>query len=169
MRTVYRGHATRRWDYVCFGDRAHGQTRCWSVPGAPLDAAIAGVFLETVVPSEVELALAVEQEVQGQATDLARQWRIRIEQATYEARRAERRYKTVDPDNRVVARTLEREWEARLQDLAQVERQYAMARQQKHIDLTAADRTRIRALARDLPAVWRAPTTSPAGKPCCGW
>jgi len=164
MRTAYRGHATRQWDYVCLGDRPHGQTRCWSVPGAPLDAAITAVFLDTVVPSEVELALAVEQEAQGHAADLARQWRARIEQATYEARRAERRYKAVDPDNRVVARTLEREWEARLQDLAQVERQYDTARQQKHVELTPADRSRLRALARDLPAVWRAPTTSPADR-----
>lgn len=165
MRTVSRGRATRQGAYyACGGDRAHGQATCWSVPGAPLDAAITAVFLATVVPPEVELALAVEQDAQGQATALAQQWRLRIEQASYEARRAERRYKAVDPDNRVVARTLEREWESRLQDLAQIERQYDTARQQKHVDLTPTDRIRLRALARDLPAVWRAPTTNPADR-----
>lgn len=90
------------------------------------------LFLEAVAPSELELCLAVEREVEGQAEELARQWRARIEQAGYEARRAERRYKAVDPDNRVVARTLEREWEERLRALEEVERQYAEARRRPH-------------------------------------
>jgi hypothetical protein len=106
----------------------------------------------------------VEQEVRRQAADLARQWRARIEQAAYEARRAERRYKAVEPENRVVARTLEGEWEARLRDLEQVEWQCEEARRQKRVELTDDDRVRIRALARDLPRVWRAPTTAPADR-----
>ena len=60
-----------------------------------------------MVPSEIELGLAVEREVGMQAGSVERHWELRIEQASYEARRAERRCKAVDPDNRVVARTLE--------------------------------------------------------------
>jgi uncharacterized protein YndB with AHSA1/START domain len=117
-----------------------------------------------MVPSELDLSLAVEHEVQQQADSLEKAWRARIEQARYEARRAERRYKAVDPDNRVVARTLESDWEQRLRELESVEQQYAEARGSARVELTTQDRERIRQLARDLPAVWAAPTTSPADR-----
>jgi hypothetical protein len=132
------------------------------VPGAALDQAIEQLFLHTVVPTELDLTLAVEKEASGQAESLEKQWRARLEQVAYEARRAERRYKAVDPDNRVVARTLEREWEERLRDLDEVQRQYAEARRAKRVELSTEDQAKLRALARDLPRVWRAPSTTPA-------
>ena len=110
----------------------------------------------------MELSLAVERETESQAEDLAHQWRARIEQAEYEARRAERRYKAVEPENRVVARTLEREWEARLQDLEELDRQYREAGRKRLVSLTEEDHARVKDLAGDLPAVWRSPTTTPA-------
>ena len=70
----------------------------------------------------------------------------------------------MDPDNRVVARTLESEWEARLQDLAEIRRRLENAKHEHRVQLTDEDRSRIRALARDLPAVWRAPTTTQADR-----
>jgi uncharacterized protein YndB with AHSA1/START domain len=117
-----------------------------------------------MVPSELDLSLAVEREVQQQADALAKAWRTRIEQVGYEARRAERRYKAVDPDNRVVARTLESDWEQRLRELEAVEQEYAEARRRARVELTAQDRARIRQLAHDLPAVWAAPTTLAADR-----
>jgi DNA invertase Pin-like site-specific DNA recombinase len=164
MHVAYNGRHAHGWSYVCCGARDHGQVLCWSVSGRPLDAAVEALFLQTVVPPELALSLAVEREVDHQTAALDRHWQTRLEQARYEARRAERRYKAVDPDNRVVARTLEREWEARLHDLAQVDAGATAARHVQHVDLTADDRTRIRALAQDLPAVWRAPTTRPADR-----
>ena len=159
-----RGAHERWWTYMCHGDRDQGQKGCWTVAGARIDRAVEELFLETMVPSELELSLAVEQEVAGHAEELAQQWRARREQAAYEARRAEKRYKAVDPDNRVVARTLEHEWESKLRELEEVERQYAEARRTKRVDLSADDRARVRELARDLPAVWRSPVTSPADR-----
>jgi DNA invertase Pin-like site-specific DNA recombinase len=153
-----------RWHYVCYGESSKGAGSCWTVPGPPIDQAVERLFLQTMVPSEVELSLVVEREVDGQANSLDKAWRTRIEQAQYEARRAERRYKAVDPDNRVVARTLESEWEQRLQDLEAVEQRHAEARRQHHVALTAEDRCRIRELARDLPAVWRSSTTGMADR-----
>jgi hypothetical protein len=134
------------------------------VAGARIDRAVEELFLQTMVPSELELSLAVEQEVAGQAEELAQQWRARREQAAYEARRAEKRYKAVDPDNRMVARTLEHEWEMKLRELEEVERQCAEARRTKRVDLSEEDRARVRELARDLPAVWRSPVTSQADR-----
>ena len=82
----------------------------------------------------------------------------------HEARRAERRYKAIDPDNRVVARTLESEWEASLQDLEHVKSSYEDAKRERRVQLSDHDRTKIRALAQNLPAVWHAPTTQPADR-----
>jgi uncharacterized protein YndB with AHSA1/START domain len=117
-----------------------------------------------MVPSELDLSLAVQHHVEHQADSLDKAWRTRIEQARYEARRAERRYRAVDPDNRVVARTLESEWEQRLQDLQEVEKQHEEARRIARVELTPQDRTRIRLLAQDLPAVWTAATTKAADR-----
>jgi hypothetical protein len=83
---------------------------------------------------------------------------------------AERRYKAIDPDYRVVARTLEREWNERLIELEQVEQEHHELRQRERLDLSEEDRRRIVALAKDLPAVWRAKTTTNASaRICCGW
>ena len=153
-----------RWHYFCYGESSKGDRPCWSVPGPSIDRALERLFLETMVPDELELSLAVEREVGSQAASLEKAWNTRIEHARYEARRAERRYKAVDPDNRVVARTLEGEWEQRLQDLETVEQQYVEARRQRHVEPTSEDRKRIRELARDLPSVWRASTTSIADR-----
>lgn len=164
MTTSYWGLHSRKWSYLCPGERLHGGAICWSTAGPPIDAAVDDLFLQTMVPSELELCLAVEQQVTLQADDLAQQWRLRIEKAQYEARLAERRYKAIDPDNRVVARTLEREWEMKLREIEEISRQYEMARAERRVELTAVDRARIRALASDLPAVWRAPTTTEADR-----
>ena len=125
-----------------------------------IDRAVEALFLQTVVPDELELCLSVEREVEAQAESMRRQWALRLEQAEYEARRAERRYKAVDPDNRVVARALENDWEARLRELEELRQEYERAQRGRHLELSDDDRQRVRALARDLPAVWRAETTT---------
>lgn len=164
MRVNYTSHDHVNWRYICVGKTDKGQSSCWSVNGAALDNTVEELFLATMLPEEIDLTIAVENEASSQARSLEGQWQARLEQARYEARRAERRYKAVDPDNRVVARTLEREWEARLQDLDNVDRQYADARRARRVDLCDRDRAALREIARDLPAVWRAPTTSAADR-----
>jgi len=164
MRVDYTTSDRTYWRYTCVGNHMNGGSICWSVNGDTVDPDVENLFLETMTPSEIDLSIAVEREVHGQAASLAAQWQTRIEQARYEARRAERRYKAVDPENRVVARTLEREWEARLAELEEVERQYADTRRERRVELSAADREVLRAIARDLPSIWRSPTTTPADR-----
>lgn len=164
MRVAYPGGGGRHWMYVCAGDTDRGAKACWTVSGAAIDAAVEDLLLRRIVPSELELSLALEREVEAQAAALSEQWKLRLEKAEYEARRAERRYKAVDPDNRVVARTLEADWESCLRELEAVRGQYESARQQRRVDLTDDDRARVRELARDLPAVWHAPTTQAADR-----
>lgn len=164
MKATYWGTDSRQWSYGCPGERAEGGSTCWSVVGWRIDEAVEAMFLAAMVPPELELSLAVEQQVREQAAGLERQWSLRIERAEYDARLAERRYMAVDPDNRVVARTLERAWEESLRELEDVRRQYEDARRTHHVDLSERDRARIREMAADLPAVWRAPTTSMADR-----
>jgi DNA invertase Pin-like site-specific DNA recombinase len=159
MRVTYAGKGGKLLYYNCFGDRDKGQVICWSLPGRPIDEALERLWLETVVPDELELCLAVEHQVNEQTESLERQWKLRMEKVVYEARVAERRYKAVDPDNRVVARTLEQDWETALSEVEQVKQQYEQAKREHRVLLTNDDRQRIRRLAKDLPKVWRSKTT----------
>jgi DNA invertase Pin-like site-specific DNA recombinase len=149
--------------YRCYGEPPLRRS-CVTLPGKAIDRAVEQLFLATMVPDELELSLAVEHQVSAQAQSLARQWQLRIERAEYEAGRAERRYKAVDPDNRVVARTLENDWEQRLRELEQVRGELENAKRERHVELTERDRGRIRALARDLARVWRSPSTRQADR-----
>jgi DNA invertase Pin-like site-specific DNA recombinase len=164
MFPMYWGDDQGRFSYACRGERDRGQVMCWSVTGVPVDEAVEELFLETMVPSELELCLAIDQEVKNQTRSLEQQWKLRLERAEYEARRAERRYMAVDPENRVVARTLENDWELRLRELEKVKRDLEVAKQEQCLELDEEEQQRIRALARDLGKVWRARTTTPADR-----
>jgi DNA invertase Pin-like site-specific DNA recombinase len=164
MMPAYSHRDRTYFSYRCDGERHLRDADCWTVPGAAIDLAIEDLFLATMVPDELELCLAVERDVVHQASELDRAWQARIEQATYQARRAERRYKAVDPDNRVVARSLERDWEMALRALDELEREHERARREKRVELSDDDRRQVRALAKDLPEVWRASTTTPADR-----
>jgi DNA invertase Pin-like site-specific DNA recombinase len=149
--------------YGCYGDRP-ARRPCTTLPGRAIDHAVEQLFLDTMVPDELELSLAVEHEVDSKAQSLDRHWALRVERAEYEARHAERRYKAVDPDNRVVARTLEGEWERCLRELEQVRADYERAKREQRVELTEQDRERIRSLARNLPKVWKSSTTRQADR-----
>ncbi len=164
VRMTARYGKNSRPHYVCRRDHNYTTKICWSLVADPVDRSIEKLFLETMVPDELDVSLAVEQQVGAQAESLDRHWKLRIEQATYEARRAERRYKATDPDNRVVARTLEREWEERLRELEEIQAQHREARRIHRVELSADDRARIRALARNLPMVWKAASTPQADR-----
>lgn len=157
MNVQYCG-STRRAVYHC--QPIIGAGMCYTVPAKPLDEAVARLFLDVVKPPEIELGLTVVRETERQANDVDRQWALRLERAQYEARLAERRYKAIDPDNRVVARTLEREWNDKLEAIEQIERERETVRRRENIQLTDADRARILDLARNLSVVWNAPTTT---------
>ena len=153
-----------RWSYVCVGENTRGAKVCWTVSGVAIDVAVEDLLLRMIIHSELDLTLALEREVESQSASLSAQWKLRLEKAAYEARRAERRYKAVDPDNRVVARTLEGEWETSLQELEALRHRYENARRERCVQLTSEDRERVRELARDLPSIWHAPTTTPADR-----
>lgn len=158
MQTSYRDSAHPYYECRRFTDKGN----CWTVSAASIDEAVARLFLKTVQPPEIELGLAVTREVERQAQEVAHQWRLRLERARYEAQLAERRYKAVDPDNRVVARTLEREWNEKLGELESLEREHQQVLRREKIELTSQDRARLLELAKDLSYVWHARSTTNA-------
>jgi DNA invertase Pin-like site-specific DNA recombinase len=163
MSVRYQGTPFRAHYECCRRKRDDQDTwRCWKIRAEPIDRAVAQLFLETVQPPEIELSLAVAREVEHQAHEVEQQWKLRLERALYEARLAERRYKVVDPEMRVVARTLEREWNEKLSELERLENEYQDARRLKKVDLTDEDRALVLALAKDLSRVWNAKSTTNA-------
>ena len=117
-------------------------------------------FLEALEPAHLEVALSALDQVEARAKQVDHQWQRQIERAQYEADLARRRYKTVDPDNRLVARSLEREWNEKLAEVEKLEREHALLPKPAALLLTAVQREQIRQLAHDLPALWHAPTTT---------
>jgi DNA invertase Pin-like site-specific DNA recombinase len=137
---------------------------CQSVSAAVVDRLIEDLLVQAVQPASVELSLRAAQQSERDRERLHSHWKQQRERAEYEATLAQRRYEAVDPDNRLVARELERQWEQRLTELRHIEDDYARFCQEQPRHLTAGDRERIVALAEDLPALWRAETTTGADR-----
>lgn len=157
MNTAY-----RTWGpyYSCTYSRADQiQTdACRTIAAATVDTAVAERVLARVTPEEIALALAAADEVQDRHVRSHRALELAVERARYEAARAERAFHLCEPENRLVARTLEQRWEARLVALAEAEA--ALARADSETS-PLPPRPELEALARDLPRLWNAPTTSP--------
>jgi hypothetical protein len=127
--------------------------------GDVLDELVAEQGLAALQPGALELSLAAAEDLLRERTALDTNWRQRIERARTAASRAERQYQAAEPENRLVGRTLERRWEGALQTVRTVEEDYARFRRTQPSVPTGSEVERIRALARDLPALWIAPTT----------
>jgi DNA invertase Pin-like site-specific DNA recombinase len=161
MQVIYSGKDHQHVTYVCDRrQRSYAQPACQRVPGREVDQAVADVLLTTLNPVQVELSLAVLEEIQRQQAVLAQQWALRLEAAGYAVRLAQRRYEQVDPENRLVARTLEREWEACLQEQHSLEFEHDRFQKQAPLSLDETQRQRLLSLVADLPQVWQAETTS---------
>ena len=147
--------------YEC--SQAHTQLAvktCQTMRGERIDQAVAHCFLEAIEPARLEIALAALAQLEARAKQLDQQARRQIERAQYEADLACRRYRAVDPDNRLVARSLEREWNGKLLEVDRLEREYQLMPKPAALTLSAEQREQIRTLAADLPALWDAPTTT---------
>jgi len=158
-------YATRRgrqeaW-YVCDrGHTARGELNCQSIAGVPIDKAIGSLVAEKMTPAAVELALEIGREVEARYEE-ADQLRCRaIERAQIEADLAQRRFMLVDPSNRLVADTLEREWNEKLRALAETREERERARQQDHVALDEAVRQRLVTMTTDFRRLWDDPSTS---------
>jgi DNA invertase Pin-like site-specific DNA recombinase len=161
LKTHYRGRNAAP-GYHCAGKIIIEGRGCYclNVGGVQIDEAFARTFLAAIEPAKLAATLAAAERLEADTEATLKQWRQAVERAAYEAKRAERRYRAVDPDNRLVARGLEREWEQRLTDLAAANQELARRLEQRPRVLSQEERNRLLTLGADLAAVWDAPTTT---------
>jgi DNA invertase Pin-like site-specific DNA recombinase len=137
---------------------------CQSLSGQRLDAFISQQVLTVLQPAALELHLAAAADVEQERQRLHHHWQQQRERARYDVERAARQYHAVEPENRLVARTLEQRWEEALQEQRRLEEEYARFAREQPALLTAAEREQIRSLAQAIPELWRAATTTAADR-----
>ncbi|UQA91342.1 recombinase family protein [Streptomyces halobius] len=147
-------------EYVCQAKGIqYGSPICQRVHGAVVDDAVGDLLVTALTPHAIQAALAVADELAARAEEADRLRAAAVERAQYQADLARRRYLAVDPDNRLVATSLEADWNQALRDVAEATDTYEKAKNTATGVLDDAQRARITALARDFPALWANPDT----------
>jgi DNA invertase Pin-like site-specific DNA recombinase len=165
LRTQYPGRNARPGYYCAGKNIVNGRgVFCLNIGGVQIDQAVADALLEALQPAAFEATLEATRQLESNHDTALAQWRLAVERAGYEAQRAERRYRAVDPENRLVARGLEAEWEQRLSELEQARAALHRKSQLHPLTLSSEDYRRIQALGADLKRVWTAPTTTDRDK-----
>jgi DNA invertase Pin-like site-specific DNA recombinase len=144
--------------YVC--DRAHstgGEPNCQSIAGAPIDEAIGALITAEMTPAAVDLALEIRREIEARHDDADRLRLRAVERAQIDADLAQRRFMLVDPNNRLVADTLESQWNASLRALAAAQEERERGRRDDRLALDEAIRERLIAMTIDFKTLWRDP------------
>jgi DNA invertase Pin-like site-specific DNA recombinase len=135
---------------------------CQGIRGRVLDELIERLVLEVLEPASLELSLSAGADLQAEQRRLDQHWRQRLERARYDADRAARQYHATEPENRLVARELEKRWEQSLAQHRGVEEAYARFLREQPPQLSEADQAAVRALSTDIPALWHSPQTTAA-------
>ncbi|MBV8104250.1 MAG: recombinase family protein [Hyphomicrobiales bacterium] len=162
LHTHYRGRKSAP-GYHCAG-KALVEGRgvyCLSVGGVQIDDAVTKAFIAALEPARLTAAVAAAERLEADRETALRQWRLAVERAGYQAQRAERRYRAVDPDNRLVARGLEREWEEALKALEAAKADLARRESERPHVISQQERERLLSLGPDLVSLWNANTTAP--------
>lgn len=161
LRVYYQGKNGTPGYYCASSNIVNGRGEfCLRVSGLRIDKAVSEAFIEAVTPAGTEAALLAEQQFEEEYQTTIQQWRRQVERAEYEAQRAERCYQSVEPENRLVARTLEAEWEQCLSELARAQAELAQREQERPEPLNDEQREHLRTLGIDLKRVWKAATTT---------
>src|SRR5665213_884448 len=150
-----------RQTYACQRERVdRGAPVCEIIPGAAIDEAVGDVLVAMMTPVALEVALTVQRELVARSGEADKMRKQQVERARYEADLARRRYMQVDPDNRLVADSLEAEWNECLRALSAAQEDYARKSVADAMVVDEQQRTRVLALAADFPKLWRDPKTS---------
>lgn len=148
-------------DYVCIAGRMHGRRPvCQIITGASIDRAVGQRLMAAMTPKAIELTLAVQAELQARLDEADQLRQMQVERAQQEAKLAQRRFMQIDPDNRLVADTLEADWNDKLRALAKARDEAERQKAADRMTLDQATETRIRELAEDFPAIFDDPSTS---------
>jgi DNA invertase Pin-like site-specific DNA recombinase len=154
-------YGSKYQSYVCRREQVtYGTSQCQAFPMTYLDQAVGDIFLSAVQPGQLDTMLEALAVLEQERQTLDRQWQLRLDQARYQVRLAQRQYDAVDPDHRLVAYALEKRWNEALLELNQLEQAYAQVQRLELAPLTEAEQQAVRQLAQDLPALWQAQTTT---------
>jgi DNA invertase Pin-like site-specific DNA recombinase len=140
----------------------YGEPLCQSLAGEVLDEEVRRLVFAALQPAALDISLQVAEDLEGERARQRQQWEQRLQRARYEAQRVERQYQAVEPENRLVARTLEQHWEAALEAQAALQHDYERFLAEQPSPVSAEERDQIRRLAADIPALWQAATTTDA-------
>jgi DNA invertase Pin-like site-specific DNA recombinase len=155
----------QRPNYSCGQHRHVGRPpTCHGLTAEQVDELVTQQALRALEPAALELSVGALELIEQERAALERHWRQRLERARYDSQQAERRYRAVDPDNRLVARTLERCWEEALAAERALADAYDCFRQEQPLRLSPEERQRIEQLSADIPRLWHAPTTTVADR-----
>lgn len=147
--------------YVC--DRAiasNGEPNCQSIAAGPIDDAIGNLVVESVKPAAVEQAIEIRKEIESRQEEAKGLRRQAVDRAQYEADLAQRRFMKVDPENRLVADTLEAEWNGKLRVLAEARRDYEAYLKNHQEIMDDKIQKRLMSLTVDFKKIWNDPETS---------
>src|SRR5260221_121111 len=135
----------------------YGEARCQQMAARFLDDHVVAQVLSALAPAALELSVTAARQVEARRAEADRIWRQRLERADFGCGRARRQYQLAEPENRLVVRQLEREWEAALAERARLGEDYQRYQQRRPARLSAAEGAEIGALAGHIPALWAAP------------
>ena len=160
MRSNY-SNSGRELRYACHRMSSdYGLPACQSLTGNPLDDLLSQLVLRALEPAALEISLQVSDDLETQRHQLHQQWQKRLERARYQCERAARQYHAVEPENRLVARTLEQQWGQALAEEMTLKEDYQRFLSTQPSMLSADERESIQRLASDIPLLWQAPTTT---------
>jgi DNA invertase Pin-like site-specific DNA recombinase len=142
----------------------YGGKLCQGLAGSVLDAFVCRQILAVLEPATLELSFTAAEDIGRQQKMIDQQWQHRLERAQYDSDRAARQYDAVEPENRLVARELERQWEQKLLELHELREQYNRSRDEQFVTLSCADRERIQTLSTDIPQLWHSHQTKPTDR-----
>ena len=161
LKVYYQGKYSTPGYYCAANNIVEGRAKhCMRIGGVKIDDAVATIFLEAITPAAMEAVILAEKNIEADNDAALAQYQLQIERLQYETERAERRYRAVEPENRLVARTLESQWEQCLNQLNDAKRELDRRHQQRPKRLTSEQRSHIRSLSEDLSQVWHASTTT---------
>lgn len=165
LKVYYQGRNSSPGYYCAANKVMAGRAKyCMRIGGVKIDTVVAEAFLEAITPAATEAALLAEKNIEGDHDATLEQWRLQVERLHYEADRADRRFRAVEPENRLVARTLETQWEACLAKLQDATNEFERRKRHHPRQLTPEQSDHIRTLGNDIRQVWQAPTTTPRDK-----
>ncbi|MDE0408519.1 MAG: recombinase family protein [Alphaproteobacteria bacterium] len=164
-RALPRRNRPARYFYVCKEEQLrYGRKTCQRMRGDLVDAEISRFAIGAMNRSNIDLALAVQEQVEAEFAEADAQRAGRIEGLSYEADLARRRFYAVDPANRLVAASLEADWNERLRELEEARREREDRAAARDAELSERQAERVRELARDFEQVWNARGTGNADR-----